>query len=82
MTTCVGGRQLLGGLVAREIAMLAIVNVVNLTVVPHKRWQPSQRASDTLLLLNALSGTLRCGRVERCAMSEALGRLEGLHGRQ
>ena len=48
-------------------------------------WQPPQLASDALFLLNAQSGsTLRCGRVERRAVSEALGcvsrkgRLEGL----
>ena len=84
MRQTVGRRQLLGGLVAREITMhrLANVNVgllvaavVSLTVVSHKRWQPPRRASDTLLILNAQSGTLRCGRVERRAASEALGRV-------
>ena len=84
MRQTVGRRQLLGGLVAREITMhrLANVNVGLLvatavvTVVSHKRWQPPRRASDTLLLiLNAQSGTLRCGRVERRAASEALGRV-------
>ena len=85
MRRTVGRRQLLGGLVAREITTrLAIVNVnvgllvaaaVSLTV-GHKRWEPPRRASDALLLiLNAQSGTLRCGRVERHAASKALGRV-------
>ena len=81
MRRTVGRRQLLGGLVAREITMrLAVVNVnVGLLVaaaVSHKRWEPPRRASDALLLiLNAQSGTLRCGRVERRAASKALGRV-------
>ena len=64
MRRAFGGRQLLGGLVAREIAMFAVVNVGDLTMVTHKRWQPPWRASDALLLLDAQYGTLRCGRVE------------------
>ena len=69
---------------ACEIATFAIVNVnvgdlaatVNdLTAVTHKRWQPPRWASDALLLLDAQYGTLRCGRVERRAASEALGRV-------
>ena len=85
MRGAVGGRQLLGGLVACEIATFAIVNVnvgdlaatVNdLTAVTHKRWQPPRWASDALFLLDAQYGTLRCGRVERRAASEApLGRV-------
>ena len=88
----VGGRRLLGGLVTREIAMRLVavdVNVaaaVNGIVVTDKQWQPPRRASDALLLLNALC-TLRCSRVERRTVCEALGRvsrasrLEGLlHG--
>ena len=81
-TECGG---LLGGVVAHEIAMrLAVVDVnvgqhlvaaVNLTVVSHKRWQPPRRASDALLLLIAQPGMLCCGRVEWCAVSNALGRV-------
>ena len=77
MRRTVGRRQLLGGLVAREITMrLAVVNVnvgllvaaVNLAVVSHKRWEPPRRASDALLLiLNA--------QVERRAAPEPLGRV-------
>eukprot|EP00964_Phaeocystis_antarctica_P020652 scaffold11422_cov71-Phaeocystis_antarctica.AAC.3 len=89
MRADVGGRGLLSGLVTREIAMWrAIVDVT--TVVGRRgdnsvaagngimdtqhHWQPLQRASDTLLLLNAQSGTLRCGWVKRRAVNEALGR--------
>ena len=85
----VGGRRLLGGLVTGEIAtrLVAVdVNAVNGIVVTDKQWQPPRRASDALLLLNALC-TLRCSRVERRTVCEALGRvsrasrLEGvLHG--
>ena len=72
----VGGRQLLGGLVARALAVGNVITAVNdLTAVTHKRWQPPRRASDALLLLNAQSGTLRCGRVEQRAASKALGRV-------
>ena len=84
MRGVVGGLRLPGGLVAHEITMrLAVVGVnvgnlvaaVSLTVVSHKRWQPPRRASDTLVLLNAQSGTLCCGRVEQRAASRALGRV-------
>ena len=84
MRGAVGGRRLLSGLVALEIAIwLAVVDVdvghlvaaVSLTVVSHKRWQPPRRANDALVFLNAQSGTLRCGRVEQRAASKALGRV-------
>ena len=74
---------------AREIAMrLAVGNVnagdlvaaVNLTVNGQKRWHPPRRASDALVLLNVQFGELRCGRVERRAASEALGRVANRHG--
>ena len=77
----VGGRRLLGGLVAHKDAMrLAFVGVtvdhlvaaVSLTVVSHKRWQPPRRASDAIVFLNTRSGTLCCGRVEQRAASKAL----------
>ena len=72
----VGGRQLLGGLVARALAVGNVITAVNdLTAVTHKRWQPPRWASDALFLLDAQYGTLRCGRVERRAASEALGRV-------
>ena len=79
-----GGLRLPGGLVAHEITMrLAVVGVnvshlvaaVSLTVASHERWQPPRRASDTLVLLNAQSGTLWCGWVEQRAASKALGRV-------
>ena len=80
-----GGRQLLSGLVAHEIAMrLAVVDAiadqhlgaaVHLTVVSHERRQPPRRASDTLGFFHAQSGTLCCGRVKRRAASKALGRV-------
>ena len=94
MRWAVDGRRLLGGMVARESAMrYAVVNVtvgnsaaaVHGIGVTHKQWQPPRRASDALLLLHAQSGTLHCGRVERRAVCEALGRvsrtgrLEGLY---
>ena len=87
MRSAVGGRGLLGRLVAREVAMrLAVVDVT--VVGTQNHWQPPQLASDVLLLLNAQSGTLRCGRVDQRAVCEALGlvswasRLKGLlHGR-
>ena len=97
MRRVVGGRQLLGGLVACEIATLAVVNVnvgdlaaaVNdLTAVTHKRWQPPRWASDALVFFSARSGTLCCGRVrvEQCAASRALGcvgrRADGLFKRE
>ena len=79
--------RLLGGLVAREIAMRrAVVDVT--TVVggdnnsvaagngimdTQHHWQPPRLASDALLLLNAQSGALHCGGVERRVVSEALG---------
>ena len=76
MKSAVGGRGLLGRLVAREIAMrLAVVDVT--VVGTQNHWQPPQLASDALLLLNAQSGTLRCDRVERHVVSEALGLLHG-----
>ena len=64
MRGAVGGRRLLGGLVAHENAMrLAVVGVnvghlvaaVSLTVVSHKRGQPPRRASDAHVFLNAQS---------------------------
>ena len=74
MRWAVGGRGLLGGLVAREIAMrLAVVDVT--VVGTQNHWQPPRMASDALLLLNAQPGTLSCGRVERRAVCEALGRV-------
>ena len=99
MRADLGGRGL-GGLVAREIAMRrAVVDVTSVVggdnsaaagngiMGTQHHWQPLQRASDTLLLLNAQSGTLRCGRVDQRAVCEALGlvswasRLKGLlHG--
>eukprot|EP00964_Phaeocystis_antarctica_P143679 scaffold109261_cov69-Phaeocystis_antarctica.AAC.4 len=88
MRWAVCGRGLLGGLVTREVAMrLAVVDVTTV-VGTQNHWQPPQLASDVLLLLNAQSGTLRCGRVDQRAVCEALGlvswasRLKGLlHGR-
>ena len=87
MRWAVCGRGLLGGLVTREVAMrLAVVDVTTV-VGTQNHWQPPQLASDVLLLLNAQSGTLRCGRVDQRAVCEALGlvswasRLKGLlHG--
>ena len=87
MRADLGGRGL-GGLVAREIAMRRAVVDVN-TVAggdnsvaarngimdTQDHWHPLQRASDALLRLTARLGTLRCGRVERRADSEALGRV-------
>eukprot|EP00964_Phaeocystis_antarctica_P071385 scaffold43556_cov68-Phaeocystis_antarctica.AAC.1 len=74
MRWAVGGRGPLGGLVAREIAMrLAVVDVTVAGTQNH--WQPPRLKSDALLLLNAQSGTLRCGRFERRAVCEALGRV-------
>ena len=76
MRRAVGGHGLLGGLVAREVAMR--LAVVGITVVgTQNHWQPPRLASDALLFLNAQSGMLRCGRVERCVVSEALGLLHG-----
>ena len=84
MRGAVGGRRLLSGLVALEIAIwLAVVDVdvghlvaaVSLTVVSHKRWQPPRRASNALVFVNAQPGTLCCDRVERRAASKALGRV-------
>ena len=76
MRRAVGGHGLLGGLVAREVAMrLAVVGITVVSTQNH--WQPPRLASDALLFLNAQSGMLRCGRVERCVVSEALGLLHG-----
>eukprot|EP00964_Phaeocystis_antarctica_P080349 scaffold50183_cov70-Phaeocystis_antarctica.AAC.3 len=85
-----GGRGLLSGLVAREVAMRRAV--VDVTTVAGRRgdnsvaagngimdtqdhWHPPQRISDALLRLTARLGTLRCGRIERRAASKALGRI-------
>eukprot|EP00964_Phaeocystis_antarctica_P016448 scaffold9093_cov80-Phaeocystis_antarctica.AAC.2 len=88
MSVDVGGRGLLGGLVAREIAMRrAVVDVTTVAggdnsvaagngiMDTQDHWHPLQRASDALLRLNARLGTLRCGRIERRAASKALGRI-------
>ena len=90
MRADVRGRGLLGGLVARKIAMWrAIVDVTTVVgcrgdnsvaagdgiIGTQHHWQPLQRASDALLRLTARLGSRRCGRVERRAASEALGRV-------
>ena len=58
-----------------DVNVSLLVATVNLTVISHKRWQPPRRVSDALVFLNAQSGTLCCGCVERCATSKALGRV-------
>ena len=90
MRADVRGRGLLGGLVAREIAMWrAIVDVTTVVgcrgdnsvaagggiISTQHHWQPVQRASDAILRLTARLGTLRFGRIERRAASKALGRI-------
>ena len=59
-------------LVAIDVNVAAAV--IGIVVTDHN-WQPPRRASDAFLLLNAPSGTLRCGRVGGRAVCEALGRL-------